>query len=189
MSSSGTTTTEYTGQLPEWLADNTTFAATTFPTLPQPWHMVDQREPIQQSGKMTVVLTCLDPRCVPETFFGPSFNGAVIRNAGGRATDDAVRSLSVLRALAGLTTVAVVHHADCGVTHVTTQEITDATAPNTAPPATTNPYSLFTTEDYDSGRSVRHDVHTLQTAPALAGLHVYGFKLDTFTGKLEAVEV
>lgn len=55
-------------------------------------------------------VTCLDPRCVPEAFFGPGFRGAVIRNAGGRATDDAVRSLTVLKTLAGMKTVAVVHH-------------------------------------------------------------------------------
>lgn len=55
-------------------------------------------------------MTCLDPRCVPETFFGPEFDGPVFRNAGGRATDDAVRSMTVLRGLAGLRNVVVIHH-------------------------------------------------------------------------------
>lgn len=55
-------------------------------------------------------MTCLDPRCVPETYFGPRIRGGVVRNAGGRATDDAIRSFTVLRALAGLKTIAVVHH-------------------------------------------------------------------------------
>lgn len=55
-------------------------------------------------------MTCLDPRCVPETFFGPNFGGPVFRNAGGRATDDAIRSFAVLRGLADFKAVAVVHH-------------------------------------------------------------------------------
>lgn len=55
-------------------------------------------------------MTCLDPRCVPETFFGPEFDGPVFRNAGGRATDDAIRSFTLLRGLAGLKNVAVIHH-------------------------------------------------------------------------------
>lgn len=55
-------------------------------------------------------VTCLDPRCVPEQYFGPGFRGAVFRNAGGRATDDVVRSLTDLRALVNMKTVLVVHH-------------------------------------------------------------------------------
>lgn len=55
-------------------------------------------------------MTCLDPRCVPETFFGPGFDGPVFRNAGGRATDDAIRSFTLLRGLIGLKNVAVIHH-------------------------------------------------------------------------------
>lgn len=55
-------------------------------------------------------VTCLDPRCVPETFFGPEFDGPVFRNAGGRATDDAIRSFALLRGLVNLKNVAVIHH-------------------------------------------------------------------------------
>ena len=55
-------------------------------------------------------VTCLDPRCVPEQFFGPLVRVPVIRNAGGRATKDAVTSITVLRALARVSTVLVVHH-------------------------------------------------------------------------------
>lgn len=52
----------------------------------------------------------MDPRCVPEQYFGPSYAGPSIRNAGGRATEDAIRSVTCLRTIAGLTTVVVVHH-------------------------------------------------------------------------------
>jgi carbonic anhydrase len=55
-------------------------------------------------------VTCVDPRCVPESFFGPGLRGAVYQNAGGRATDDVFRSLNILRALMNLKVVLVVHH-------------------------------------------------------------------------------
>lgn len=55
-------------------------------------------------------VTCLDPRCVPEQFFGPEFGHAVIRNAGGRATKDAITSITLLRSLANAAAVFVIHH-------------------------------------------------------------------------------
>ena len=55
-------------------------------------------------------MTCLDPRCVPENFFGPSVGAAVYRNAGGRATKDAITSITLLRTLANAAAVLVIHH-------------------------------------------------------------------------------
>lgn len=125
----------YPGNIPDWLEYNKTFVSEVFPSRPQPWHMAQRRVLAKETGKVTLVrkpislnqfalstqassndldypllVTCLDPRCVPETFFGPDFDGGVIRNAGGRATDDAIRSLTILRGLAGLRNVVVIHH-------------------------------------------------------------------------------
>ena len=47
---------------------------------------------------------------MPEQFFGPGLGSAVIRNAGGRATKDAIRSITVLRSLANAASVFVIHH-------------------------------------------------------------------------------
>ena len=55
-------------------------------------------------------MTCLDPRCVPEKFFGLALDAAVYRNAGGRATKDAITSITVLRSLVNVQAVLVVHH-------------------------------------------------------------------------------
>lgn len=55
-------------------------------------------------------VTCLDPRCVPEQFFGPDLGFAVIRNAGGRATKDAINSITILRSLGNAASVFVIHH-------------------------------------------------------------------------------
>lgn len=47
-------------------------------------------------------------------------------------------------------------------------------------------YQLFSSDEFE--QSIRDDVRVLKEAPALKGMHIYGFKLDTFTGKVEAVE-
>ncbi|KKY32299.1 putative carbonic anhydrase [Diaporthe ampelina] len=180
----------YPGKIPEWLGYNKSFVTDVFPSLPQPWYMAERRVLAKEGGKTTLVLTCLDPRCVPETFFGPGFDGGVIRNAGGRATDDAVRSLTLLRGLAGLRNVVVIHHTDCGVMHVTHKEVVDTVAaegPGAKRAAEEIDYKLFSSDEFEE--SVRQDVRLLRSAETLAGVDVFGFKLDTFTGKIEPVEV
>lgn len=64
----------------------------------------------QDTYEKSYSVTCVDPRCVPEAFFGPDLQAAVHRNGGGRATDDVVRTLNLLRALVHMKTVVVVHH-------------------------------------------------------------------------------
>lgn len=48
-------------------------------------------------------------------------------------------------------------------------------------------YGLFSSDAFEE--SIREDVRILKSAPTLAGVNVYGFKLDTFTGEVEPVEV
>lgn len=62
------------------------------------------------SLSLPYAVTCLDPRSVPEQFFGPELGAAVIRNAGGRATKDVITSITVLRSLANAAAVFVIHH-------------------------------------------------------------------------------
>lgn len=47
---------------------------------------------------------------MPEQYFGPGLRYGVIRNAGGRATQDAINSIVTIRALVGVGIVIVVHH-------------------------------------------------------------------------------
>ncbi len=62
------------------------------------------------------ILTCMDARLDPAKFAGLSEGDAhVIRNAGGRASDDAIRSLVVSYKLLGTREWFVVHHTDCGM--------------------------------------------------------------------------
>ena len=62
------------------------------------------------------ILTCMDARLDPAKFAGLQEGDAhVIRNAGGRASDDAIRSLVISHKLLGTNTWFVVHHTDCGM--------------------------------------------------------------------------
>lgn len=62
------------------------------------------------------VLTCMDARLDPAKFAGLSEGDAhVIRNAGGRATDDAIRSLVISHKLLGTLEWFVIHHTNCGM--------------------------------------------------------------------------
>jgi carbonic anhydrase len=62
------------------------------------------------------ILTCMDARLDPAKFAGLSEGDAhVIRNAGGRASDDAIRSLVISYKLLGTEEFFVIHHTDCGM--------------------------------------------------------------------------
>ena len=62
------------------------------------------------------ILTCMDARLDPAKFAGLLEGDAhVIRNAGGRASDDAIRSLVISHKLLGTQEWFVIHHTDCGM--------------------------------------------------------------------------
>src|SRR5215470_19296235 len=62
------------------------------------------------------ILTCMDARLDPAKFAGLKEGDAhVIRNAGGRASDDAIRSLVISHKLLGTEEWFVVHHTNCGM--------------------------------------------------------------------------
>src|SRR4249920_495525 len=70
------------------------------------------------------VLTCMDARLDPAKFAGLAEGDAhVIRNAGGRASDDAIRSLVISYKLLGTAEWFVIHHTDCGMEFFTDEVI------------------------------------------------------------------
>src|SRR5206468_4365019 len=67
-------------------------------------------------GRRFAILTCMDARLDPAKFAGLAEGDAhVIRNAGGRASDDAIRSLVISYKLLGTREWFVIHHTDCGM--------------------------------------------------------------------------
>src|ERR1700758_441797 len=68
------------------------------------------------------ILTCMDARLDPAKFAGLSEGDAhVIRNAGGRASDDAIRSLVISHKLLGTGEWFVIHHTNCGMEFFTNE--------------------------------------------------------------------
>jgi carbonic anhydrase len=100
-------------------------------TEPQSTAILDQvvaanaayRENFGDKGKLALpparrfaILTCMDARLDPAKYAGLAEGDAhVIRNAGGRATDDAIRSLVISHKLLGTIEWFVVHHTNCGM--------------------------------------------------------------------------
>ena len=67
-------------------------------------------------GRRFAILTCIDARLDPARFAGLREGDAhVFRNAGGRATDDAIRSMVVSHKMLGTNEWFVIHHTDCGM--------------------------------------------------------------------------
>jgi carbonic anhydrase len=70
------------------------------------------------------ILTCMDARLDPARYAGLAEGDAhVIRNAGGRASDDAIRSLVISYKLLGTREFFVIHHTDCGMEFFTNEVI------------------------------------------------------------------
>ncbi|HJP60220.1 MAG TPA: carbonic anhydrase, partial [Gemmatimonadaceae bacterium] len=70
------------------------------------------------------ILTCMDARLDPAKYAGLSEGDAhVIRNAGGRASDDAIRSLVISYKLLGTREFFVIHHTNCGMEFFTDEGI------------------------------------------------------------------
>ena len=81
-------------------------------------------------ARRLAVLTCMDARLDPAKALGLAAGDAhVIRNAGGRASDDAIRSLVISQQLLGTREVLVIHHTDCGMLTVTNKQLRDRLRP------------------------------------------------------------
>lgn len=77
-------------------------------------------------GRRFAILTCMDARLDPAKYAGLAEGDAhVIRNAGGRASDDAIRSLVISYKLLGTREWFVIHHSDCGMETFTDDIIAD----------------------------------------------------------------
>jgi carbonic anhydrase len=78
-------------------------------------------------GKKVAVLACMDARLDPARALGLEEGDAhVIRNAGGVASEDAIRSLLISQRLLGTDEIIIVHHTDCGMLTFTDGAVKDA---------------------------------------------------------------
>jgi carbonic anhydrase len=149
------------------------------------------------------ILTCMDARLDPARFAGLREGDAhVIRNAGGRASDDAIRSLVISHKLLATQEWFVIHHTDCGMVTFTDDVMRrllsenlrtashDGTAwRNSGPGPGSSEAEFFNWLTIgDLAQSVRDDVHRIQSHPLVAkDIPVYGYIYDVKTGRLQKV--
>lgn len=133
-------------------------------------------------ARRVVVLTCMDARLHPASFLGLELGDAhVIRNAGGRASDDAIRSLTISQQLLGTNEVVVIHHTDCGMVTFSNEDLRKKLKQDLNADAEDIDFLPFK----DLEQSVRDDVATIKNSPLLLkDIEVTGFIYDVKTGKL-----
>lgn len=164
-------------------------------------------EEFGEKGKLAIpparhfaILTCMDARLDPAKFAGLAEGDAhIVRNAGGRASDDAIRSLVISYKLLGTREWFVIHHTDCGMLYFTNEVMRDLLA-----------NSLETAKLTDKGfvdvgkgpgsrsgefiewltisnqeQSVRDDVQRIREHPLVPeNIAIYGYVYDVRSGKL-----
>ena len=134
--------------------------------------------------RRVAVLTCMDARLRPEDALGLALGEAhVIRNAGGRVTDDAVRSLMLSSAVLGTRRVAVIHHTDCGLLGATDEVLRDQVAAVTGERADDVEFLAF----HDAEGALLDDVRAIERDARLPFDEVSGFLYDVATGRLRPV--
>lgn len=149
------------------------------------------------------ILTCMDARLDPAKYAGLSEGDAhVIRNAGGRASDDAIRSLVISYKLLGTAEWFVIHHTNCGMEFFTDEVMrgllassleTAALGPDGfhdvghGPGSGEGQYIDWLTIADQPG-SVVDDVRRVRNHPLVpAGIPIYGFVYDVRSGRLVEV--
>ena len=149
------------------------------------------------------VLTCMDARLDPAKFAGLAEGDAhVIRNAGGRASDDAIRSLVISYKLLGTREFFVIHHTDCGMEFFTSEVMRGllASSLETAelgpggfhdvgrgPGSRAGEFVDWLTIT-DRRQAVLDDVERIRTHPLVPfSIPIHGYIYNVSTGRLEEV--
>ena len=130
-------------------------------------------------SRRLAVVTCMDARIDVFAVLGLQLGDAhVIRNAGGRVTDDVLRSLALSTHVLGVRTVAVMQHTRCGLAGVTDEELRALTGADIG----------FLPVD-DHAAAVRQDVATVVATPYLALVTtVAGLVYDVDSGRVALFE-
>jgi carbonic anhydrase len=129
-------------------------------------------------SRRLAVVTCMDARIDVFAALGLHLGEAhVIRNAGGRVTDDVLRSLTLSSHVLGVDTVVVMQHTKCGLAGVTDQELRRRTGAD---------FGFFPIDDHAA--ALREDIEFLISKPYLEPLKIIaGFVYDVERGEIDDV--
>jgi carbonic anhydrase len=134
-----------------------------------------------------VILTCMDSRLNLEQLLGLQLGDAhMIRNAGGLATDDAIRSLILSTHLLGTRAIAVIQHTECGLMSITDDEFRWQLSSQSGRDASHLAFHAFR----DLDKNVSEQVQLIRENPYLPRkIEARGFVYDVKTGRLREVKV
>jgi carbonic anhydrase len=151
-------------------------------------------------GRQFAILTCMDARLDPAKYAGLAEGDAhVIRNAGGRASDDAIRSLVISYKLLGTKEWFVIHHTNCGMETFNNEIMGELLSgslktasvdesgwhDSNAGGGTTDGQYIEWHTISDQSKSVLADVQRIKSNSMVPGdIPVYGYIYDCKSGKL-----
>jgi carbonic anhydrase len=129
-------------------------------------------------ARKLAVLTCMDVRIVVGAVLGLRLGDAhVIRNAGGRVTDDVLRSLALSSGTLGVDTLVVMQHTKCGLENVSNAELRERTGAD-----------LEFLPIGDHAAALRADIERVSGTPYLSQLRtIAGFLYDVDSGRVDEV--
>ncbi len=162
------------GTFDDLLTANADYAAT----------FVDEGLP-GQAGKGLAVVTCMDSRIDPLKMLGLAKGDAkIMRNAGGRVTEDVLRTLVLATHLLGVERVLVVEHTECKMASATADEVHSGIFDAVGVDTRSLDFRLMD----DQLLSLCEDVQKVRSWPYLPkALEVGGFLYDVRTGRLREV--
>jgi carbonic anhydrase len=134
-------------------------------------------------AKKVAVLACMDARLDPARALGLQEGDAhVIRNAGGVASEDAIRSLLISQRLLGTEEIILVHHTDCGMETFSDDAVKDQIL------AATGLRPSFALEAFPNAENdVKQTAARIKASPFVPHKNIRGFVYDVRTGKLSEV--
>ena len=145
----------------------------------------EEHLPIRPKTKVAIV-TCMDSRLHVAQALGLALGDAhILRNAGGRVTDDMIRSLVISQQQLGTREIVVLHHTDCGAQTFTNPEFHEQLQHDLGVDVSDKDFLPFT----DIEESVREDVQLLKDSPLIPeDVIINGAVYDVDTGRMTEVK-
>jgi carbonic anhydrase len=136
-------------------------------------------------AKKVAVLACMDARLDPAKVLGLSEGDAhVIRNAGGVASEDALRSLVISQRLLGTEEIVLIHHTDCGMETFSDDAVKDQIL------ADTGLRPSFALEAFPKAdEDVRQTAARIQANPFVTHKNIRGFVYEVESGRLREISL
>lgn len=136
-----------------------------------------------QAAKALAIITCMDTRIEPLAMLGLVPGDAkILRNAGGRVTQDSIRSLIFATLFLGVTTAIVLQHDQCALMSLTEKDVIE----NLKSEGLLGESMDFMTMS-DPDKALINDVDLIRNSPSLPRLTVEGWRYDVDSGLVRKI--